>query len=71
MNKISSKKLLNSKWTKTEPFNQEKHFIVTEIKFDENANITECLIEALISKRIEKIDWIELKNSNVWIHGWK
>ena len=35
MNKINPKKLLNSKWTAVKPTNKEKHFLVTEIEFDE------------------------------------
>ena len=46
MNLFSPKKLLNSKWTKVKPLNNERHFIVTDIKFDENGEVIECIIEA-------------------------
>ena len=71
MNTFSSKKLLHSKWTKIESINKEKHFIVTEIKFDEKGEVSECIIEAVISKKSKNIDLIELKNDKIWIQGWK
>ena len=71
MNQINPKKLLNSKWTKVEPTNKEKHFLISELKYDENELISDCLIEAIISKNNESIDWNELKDSNKWQQGWK
>ena len=71
MNQINPKKLLNSKWTKVEPTNKEKHFLISELKYDENELISDCLIEAIISKNNESIDWNELKDSNQWQQGWK
>ena len=71
MNQINPKKLLNSKWTKVLPTNNEKHFLISELKYDENELICDCLIEAIISKNNESIDWNELKDSNKWQQGWK
>jgi tryptophan-rich hypothetical protein len=71
MNNINVKKLINSKWTAANPVNKEKHFLITELEFDENNNVTHCLIEAVISHRTEQIDWIELKESEHWLQGWK
>ena len=71
MNQINPKKLLNSKWTKVFPTKKEKHFLITELKYDENELISDCLIEAIISKNNESIDWNELKDSNKWQQGWK
>ena len=71
MNNINVKKLNNSKWTAANPVNKEKHFLITELEFDENNNVTHCLIEAVISHRTEQIDWIELKESEHWLQGWK
>ena len=71
MNQINPKKLLNSKWTKVFPTKKEKHFLITELKYDENELISDCLIEAIISKSNESIDWNELKDSNQWQQGWK
>jgi tryptophan-rich hypothetical protein len=71
MNVISPKKLINSKWTRVSPLNKERHFIVTKVEFNENSTITHCLIEAVITKRVEEINWSELKDDNAWKHGWK
>ena len=71
MNQINPKKLLNSKWTKVLPTNNVKHFLISELKYDENELISDCLIEAIISKNNESIDWNELKDSNKWQQGWK
>lgn len=71
MNKINPKKLLNSKWTAVHPVNKEKHFLVTELKFDEEGEVIYCLIEAVISNRSEPIEWTALKNTDKWLQGWK
>ena len=71
MNKINPKKLLNSKWTATTPVNKEKHFIVSDVEFDEDDAVVSCCLEALMSKRLVSINWHDLKNDSHWIHGWK
>ncbi|HCM05072.1 MAG TPA: TIGR02450 family Trp-rich protein [Oceanospirillales bacterium] len=71
MTKINPKKLLNSKWTAVKPVNKEKHFMITELKFDEEGEVIHCLIEAVISNRAEPIDWKVLKNTDIWLQGWK
>ncbi|MDH3888056.1 MAG: TIGR02450 family Trp-rich protein [Gammaproteobacteria bacterium] len=70
-NKINPKKLLKSKWTAAEPKNREKHFMVTEVEFDEAGMVTACCIEAIMSRRSISIQWHDLKDINQWIHGWK
>ncbi|MCP3699604.1 MAG: TIGR02450 family Trp-rich protein [Aliivibrio sp.] len=70
MNKINPKKLLNSKWTAVNPIQKEKHFLITEIEFEEN-EVIHCLIEAIITKRTQSLDWKELKNQEHWLSGWK
>ncbi|MGI9294333.1 MAG: TIGR02450 family Trp-rich protein [Pseudomonadales bacterium] len=71
MNKINPKKLLNSKWTAIEPTKKEKHFIVSEVEFDEEDVVISCSIEAVISKRSIQINWHDLEDDNRWLHGWK
>jgi tryptophan-rich hypothetical protein len=68
---LAPKKLLNSKWTAVTPTNKEKHFLITAVEFDEDSNLTECIIEAIMSKREIAIDWRELKNQDKWLQGWK
>ncbi len=70
MNQIIPKKLLNSKWTAINPVNKEKHFLITELEFDEQGNVVHCLIEAVISNRSESIEWQALKNNGKWLQGW-
>jgi tryptophan-rich hypothetical protein len=70
MNKISSKKLLNTKWTAVTPNSKEKHFLITKLVFDEDNIVTHCLIEAVISNQTELINWRELKESERWLQGW-
>ncbi len=71
LNQINPKKLLNSKWTAVQPKNKEKHFIVTELEFDDDKNVVSCEIEAVITKRLISIEWQELKDINNWVCGWK
>ena len=71
MNLFSPKKLLNSKWTKVKPLNNERHFIVTDIKFNESSEVIECIIEAVISKKSKYNDCTEFKNDKIWKKGWK
>jgi len=71
VHQINPKKLLHSKWTAVRPVNKEKHFLVTELKFDEEGNVIHCLLEAVISNREEAIDWQDLKNTEHWRQGWQ
>lgn len=71
MNKVSPKTLVQSKWTKVDVNNKEKHFIITVVKFDENQTVVNCVIEAVISKNEYVIDWRELKKKNNWLIGWQ
>lgn len=71
MNQINPKKLLHSKWTAVTPLKKEKHFLVTEIEFDEEGKVILCVLEAVISKRSESIEWEILKDKAKWLQGWK
>lgn len=71
MNKIHPKKLLQSKWTATSPKNKEKHFVVTEMELDEDGNVVKCVIEAVMSKREQEMNWQDLKDPELWRQGWK
>ena len=71
LNQINPKKLHNSKWTSVSPANKEKHFIVTEVEFDEEGVVVYCEIEAVISKRCSPIQWQDLKDTSHWVHGWQ
>ena len=71
MNRINPSKLLLSKWTAAQPQNREKHFLVTELFRDEEGTVLDVELEAVLTKRSERLDWQTLKNSDTWILGWK
>lgn len=71
MNKVNPKKLLNSKWSAVNPTNKEKHFLVSEVEYDEEGVVVLCCIEAVMSKRSASIDWRDLKDEGTWVHGWQ
>lgn len=70
MNPLNSKKLLHSKWTAVRPRKKEKHFLVTEVEYDEDGVIIHCLIEAVMTRRSVTIDWRSLGDDDRWITGW-
>ena len=53
------------------PINKEKHFLVTEVEFDEEGSVIHCLLEAVISNRAAAIDWQVLSDPVQWRQGWK
>jgi tryptophan-rich hypothetical protein len=73
MNKLNPKKLLLSKWTAVQPVAKQKHFLVSKIIYpdspDEAIELVE--LEAIYSKKVKKIAWRDLTNSEVWLQGWK
>lgn len=70
MNRINPKKLLNSKWTAVTPVNREKHFMITEMEFEEDV-VVRCVLEAVMTKRSHDIDWHDLTDNSLWKMGWK
>jgi tryptophan-rich hypothetical protein len=70
MARVSPKKLLHSKWTRVQPLNREKHFLINDVEYDEDGNVILCIIEAIINKREFDIDWRELNDDAVWRAGW-
>ena len=71
MNRINPSKLLLSNWTAAQPQNREKHFLVTELFRDEEGTVLDIELQAVLTKRSERLDWQTLKNSDTWILGWK
>jgi tryptophan-rich hypothetical protein len=73
MNKLNPKKLLLSKWTAVQPVAKQKHFLVSKIIYpdspDEAIELVE--LEAIYSKKVKKIAWRDLANSEIWLQGWK
>ena len=75
MNRINPKKLLNSKWTAVTPQNKEKHFSVVEVEFefefDNDNTVVRCCIQAVMATKPVPINWLDLKNAELWLQGWK
>jgi tryptophan-rich hypothetical protein len=71
INKVNPKSLLHSKWTAVQVQNKEKHFVITLVKFDDQQNVVECLIEAVMTKNDYAIDWRQLKLIDKWRIGWQ
>jgi tryptophan-rich hypothetical protein len=70
-NRISPKALLHSKWTKVDINNKEKHFMITTVEFNEEQQVINCVIEALMTKNEYSIDWRDLKSKENWLMGWR
>ena len=71
MNAVHPKKLLNSKWTAINPVGRERHFMVTEVEYDENGKVIHCLLEAVLTRHARTIEWRALKDSDQWVFGWR
>ena len=70
MNRINPRKLLLSKWTAAHPQNREKHFLVTELFRDEEGTVLQVELQAVLTKRTERLDWQTLQNNDQWKIGW-
>lgn len=71
MNRINPRKLLLSKWTAASPQNRERHFLVTELFCDEEGTVLEIELQAVMTKRNQKLAWQTLQNGQSWQMGWK
>ncbi|NVJ64536.1 MAG: TIGR02450 family Trp-rich protein [Flavobacteriaceae bacterium] len=70
-NQINPAKLHNSKWTEVNPKRREKHFLVSDIKFDDDGAVLLCKVEAVLSRNEYAIDWRELQDPLTWRQGWQ
>ena len=71
MNRINPTKLLLSKWTAAHPRNKEKHFLVTELFRDEEGTVLEIELQAVMTRRAERLSWQTLQNAENWKIGWQ
>lgn len=71
MNRINPAKLLLSKWTAAHPRNKEKHFLVTELFCDEEGNVLDIELQAVMTRRGERLPWQTLQSAKDWRIGWK
>ncbi|AKS06479.1 MULTISPECIES: TIGR02450 family Trp-rich protein [Pseudomonas] len=71
MNRINPAKLLLSKWTAARPRNKEKHFLVTELFRDDEGTVLEIELQAVMTRRSERLPWQTLQDIDAWKIGWK
>jgi tryptophan-rich hypothetical protein len=71
MRRLNPNKLLLSKWTASAAQNREKHFLVTELFCDAEGCVQQLELQALLSKRSQRLDWQALLDEQRWIIGWK
>jgi tryptophan-rich hypothetical protein len=71
MRRLNPDKLLLSKWTASAPQNREKHFLVTELFCNADGSVQQLELQALLTKRCQRLDWQALQDEQRWIMGWK
>lgn len=70
-NVFSPRKLLRSKWTAVAPQRKEKHFIVVACHVDDEDNLVDIDLEAVLTRRVERLPWQALRSSEQWSQGWR
>ncbi len=72
MNALHPKKLLLSKWTAVKSVARQKHFLVVTVIEPEppEAPVEWVEIEAVYSKKVQRIRWRELLDDTLWRQGW-
>lgn len=72
MNPLHPKKLLLSKWTAVVPVARDKHFVVVKVlePAEPGAPVEWVELEALFSKRVQRLAWRDLRDAGVWRQGW-
>ena len=72
MNPLNPKKLLLTKWTAVKPIAKQKHFLVSRVIQPDLPTdpIVSVEIEAVFSKAVQMIAWLELQDESVWRQGW-
>jgi len=70
--RLTTKKLLNSKWTAVTPLNKEKHFMVCKLLLAElpPTQLEFIELEAVYSKRKQILPWLALTDASLWLQGW-
>lgn len=68
---LNARKLLLSKWTARQPHQREKHFLVTKLHCDELGTVLEVELEAVLTRRSERLDWHALQDRQRWLMGWQ
>ncbi|MBO9471316.1 TIGR02450 family Trp-rich protein [Endozoicomonas sp. G2_2] len=71
MNAINPDKLHHSKWTAVTPTHKEKHFLVTKLLRDADDNVTDVILEAVLTHHERTLPWRALKDDDTWQTGWR
>ncbi|KTC42556.1 MAG: TIGR02450 family Trp-rich protein [Pseudomonas sp.] len=71
MNRLDPRKLLLSKWTAAHPQHREKHFLVTELFCDEKGTLLDIQLQAVLTRRNQRLSWQTLQNDREWRMGWQ
>ncbi|NBF12758.1 TIGR02450 family Trp-rich protein [Pseudomonas sp. Fl4BN1] len=71
MNRLNPRKLLLSKWTAALPQRREKHFLVTELFCDEQGTVLDIELQAVLTRRCQRLKWQTLQNDSDWRMGWQ
>lgn len=71
MNRFNPDKLLLSKWTAAHPQNEEKHFLVTKLERNEDGVLLQIELQAVYTKRSQRLDWQVLRDDQLWLLGWQ
>ncbi|MNF30925.1 hypothetical protein D3C84_116750 [compost metagenome] len=69
--RLNPGKLLLSKWTAAQPQNREKHFLVSQLLCDEQGQVLQVELQAVLSRRSQRLDWRVLEDAMTWHMGWK
>ncbi|MFM8541614.1 MAG: TIGR02450 family Trp-rich protein [Nitrospira sp.] len=70
---VHPKKLIGSKWTAVAPVNRETHFLVIGVCSPEDplSPVEWIDLEAVYTKRVERIQWWALDDPLRWRQGWQ
>lgn len=73
MTALHPKKLLLSKWTAVKPVGRQKHFLVTQVIEPEveGGKVEWVELEAVMTKKVRRMAWRELQDTQVWQQGWQ
>ena len=70
MPSVHPDKLEQSKWTALAPDSGEKHFVVVPVFRDRYGHVLDVLLEAVLTRRRQRLPWRELRDSGTWAPGW-
>jgi tryptophan-rich hypothetical protein len=69
---LNRKKLAGTKWTAVNPVAREKHFVVVAVVEPEVAGqpVEYVDLQAVHSRRVQRLRWRELRDTTRWRQGW-